>query len=85
MRHYTLKVCEDLITRYITEYQGKATVLNEGILGLGVIVLHSAPNKKSVVIRVRFLNNRSITHTIIRYNKLPKKYKLLIEKEFTLN
>lgn len=72
---YSLKACEDLIDKYVNEYKGECLVLEEGSLGLGTILLHSAPNKKSIIINEVFINPWSSGHTIRKYNKLPNKYK----------
>ena len=50
MKNYSLKSCEKLIDTYVNEYKGEATILDEGVLGLGKILLHSADGKKSIVI-----------------------------------
>ena len=78
MTHYTLKTCQDLIDRYVNEYNGECTTLEEGCLGLGAVLLHNAEGKKSIIIKEVYLNDWSSTHTIRKYNKLPKKYKQLI-------
>ena len=74
MKLYTLKYCEDLISKYINIHKGEAETIKEGSLGLGTILLHGAEGKKSVVIQEVFLNAWSSGHTIKMYNKLPKKY-----------
>ena len=78
MKHYTLKACESLIERYVNEYKGELKELEEGVLGLGVVLLHSGINAKTIVIRERFETSWSSTHTIRKYNKIPKKYERLI-------
>lgn len=75
MRSFRLKDCEMLIDKYINEYGGECTILNEGCLGLGTVLLHSAKNKKTILIKEVFLNEWSSGHTIRMYNKMPKKYK----------
>ena len=71
---YTLNSCEELIKKYINVYQGEATTIDEGILGLGTVLLHSAAGKKSIIIKEVYINEWSSGHTIRMYNKLPKKY-----------
>ena len=71
---YTLKACEDLISKYVNEYGGEAVVFDEGVLGLGTIVLRYATGMKSYVIKEFYINAWSSGHTIRAYNKLPKKY-----------
>ena len=73
MKHYTPGVCESLIYKYLHEFKGEVTVIKEGCLGLGTVLL-SAEGMKYVVIRERFQTSWSSTHTIRMYNKLPKKY-----------
>jgi hypothetical protein len=72
---YTLASCEMLISKYVNEYKGECLVLEEGILGLGTILLHGAENKKSILIKEVYLNPWNSGHTIRMYNKLPKKLK----------
>jgi hypothetical protein len=79
MTNYTLKSCEDLITKYVNEYKGEATVIEEGVLGLGTVLLHSAKGKKSVIIKEFYINAWASGHSIRKYNKLPKKYKKYIQ------
>jgi len=79
MTTYTLKSCEELIDKYVNQYNGKLTIIEEGCLGLGLLVLHSAKGKKTIVIREVYVNPWNSTHTIRRYNKIPKKYNNLIQ------
>ena len=79
MTYYTLQSCEELIDKYTNEYGGYAETVREGILGLGTVVLHRASGKKSIIINEVYLNANSSSHTIRKYNKLPKKYKKLLE------
>lgn len=46
MNTYRLSDCEDLISKYVNEYKGECQVIEEGVLGLGTILLHSAIGKK---------------------------------------
>ncbi len=78
MKNYSLKSCEDLITKYVNQYNGECLEIEEGCLGLGTILLHSAEGKKSILIKEVFINAWSSGHTIKMYNKLPKKYTQLI-------
>jgi hypothetical protein len=78
MKTYTLKSCEELIQRYVHQLGGQATTIDEGCLGLGTLILHDAPGKKSVLIREVYLNEWSSGHTIRKYNKLPAKYQKII-------
>jgi len=74
MNLYSLKDCEELITRYITKRGGQCTVLEEGVLGLGFLILHDGQNAKTILIKEVYLNEWSSAHTIRMYNKIPKKY-----------
>jgi len=75
---YSLESCEKLIDRYINEYKGQCLILEEGCLGLGKILLHSAEGKKTIVITEIFVSAWSSAHTIRRYNVIPPKYKEMI-------
>ncbi len=74
---YSLKSCETLIDKYINEYKGQITQLEEGILGLGMLMLHDAEGKKTIIIKEVFVNSWTSTHSIRMYNKMPKKYNKL--------
>lgn len=76
--NYTLQSCETLIDRYVNEYGGTLTQIYEGCLGLGFVILHDAPNKKTILIKEYFINHWSSGHTIRMYNKMPKKYEKLL-------
>jgi len=80
MKNYSLSACESLIDRYVNEFKGLCTTLEEGTLGLGITVLHDAPGKKSVVIKEYFINSWQSGHTMTNYNKLPKKYQVLVDE-----
>ena len=73
MKIYNLLACEKLISQY-AELGGEVDTIREGILGLGTIILHRAPGKKSIIINEVYLNANSSGHTIRMYNRLPKKY-----------
>ena len=78
MKEFTLQECEELIDKYVNKCQGMIHTIEEGVLGLGTILLHSAEGKKSIIIKERFVSEWSSTHTIRMYNKLPKKYESII-------
>ena len=78
MKSYTLKSCEDLISKYVNELGGECLEIREGVLGLGTILLHGAKGKKSILIKEVFVNSWVSTHIIRQFNKLPKKYSNLI-------
>lgn len=79
MKNYSLKACENLIDRYVNEYKGQATTIDEGTLGLGTVLLHHAQGKKTILIREFYLNAWSSGHSIRKYNKIPKKYEKQLE------
>jgi len=74
MKLYSLKSCESLIDTYVNTYKGVLTTIEEGVLGLGTLLLHSASGKKCIVIKEVYLTPWSSGHTIRKYNKLPRKY-----------
>lgn len=79
MKNYSLKSCMDFIDKYVNECKGEIITINEGILGLGTIILTNAPNKKSYLIQEYFINSWTSGHNVKSYNKLPKKYLKIIE------
>jgi len=70
----SLSSCENLIDRYVNEFNGQVAVIEEGCLGLGKLLLHSAIGKKTIIITEYFLNEWSSGHKVRMYNKIPKKY-----------
>ena len=74
MKTYSLKSCELLIDTYINEYGGVCDTLEEGGVGLGTVLLHSAKGYKTVIIKEKYLTSWTSTHTVRKYNKTPKKY-----------
>lgn len=70
---YNLEACEKLIKNY-QDIGGNVSVVNEGVLGLGVMVLHDAPKKQHIIIKEVCLNEWSSGHTVRQYKKLPNKY-----------
>ena len=79
MKNYSLSYCESLIDRYVNEYGGQVTTLEEGCLGLGKLILHDAPGMKSYVITEYFITSWTSGHKVRGYNKLPKKYESALE------
>jgi hypothetical protein len=79
--YYSLLYCEDLIERYINQYGGKILQIEEGCLGLGKLLLHSAPRKKTVVITEFFINSWSSGHKVRKYNIIPKCYQKLVDDQ----
>jgi hypothetical protein len=72
---YTLSACEKLISFY-AEIGGTIETIEEGCLGLGLIIC-TAEGKKTAVIQEHYLNEWSSTHTIRLYDKTPKKYQFV--------
>jgi len=81
MKIYSLECCENLIERYINQNGGEMITIDEGSLGLGIRLLHGAKGKKTIIIKEIFLNEWSSGHTITMYNKIPKKYQLIIDNQ----
>lgn len=80
MSHYTLEACQRFIDKYVNEYGGECTILEEGVLGLGTIVLHLAKGYKVAIIKEVYETAWSSSHIVRQYNKMPKKYQKLIDK-----
>lgn len=83
MKYYDLESCEKLIDNYI-EKGGEVVTLQEGCLGLGLIVCYGH-NLKTTVIKEIPINEWSSVHKIRMYNKMPKKYEDMIEKCYQNN
>lgn len=82
MNVYTIESTQKLIDEY-TEKGGSVFQIQAGVLGLGDLVLHDErePAKlKTFVIREIALNEWSSVQTIRAYNKIPEKYRVMIEK-----
>ena len=77
---YTLTACQALIDRYVNQFGGECTELEEGVLGLGTMILHNAEGKKTIVIKEVYLNAWNSGHTIQMYNKMPKKFEKMLDK-----
>ena len=69
---------KNLIDPYINKFGGQSTMVEDGVLGLGTIVLHSAPGKRDIVIKEFFINPWKSGHSVRQYNNLPKKYQTII-------
>ena len=76
--NYSLKACEELIKKYVNEYKGQYTTLEEGSLGLGLVLLRDAEGKETIVIQEYFISAWASGHTIRMYNKIPKKYEKML-------
>lgn len=77
---YRLEAVENLIQRYF-EHGGSMEELKPGSLGYGLTILYSpAENLKTFVIREVYLNEWSSGHTVRGYNRMPKKYRAMLEE-----
>ena len=74
---YSLSECEKLINKYV-ERGGEVYTIEEGSLGLGVMVL-TGNNLKTTIITEVYLNEWSSAHKVRMYNKCPKKYQEIIK------
>ena len=72
-RTYSLSAVENLINRYSQIEGNTYSVIEEGVLGYGKIIL-KAPNKKTTVITEVYQNEWSSVHKVRMYNVCPKKY-----------
>jgi hypothetical protein len=72
MQHYSLKACESFIEKEI-EKGSDVFTKEEGGLGLGTVVI-IRENGSGAIIKERYLNEWSSTHTARQYRKMPKKY-----------
>lgn len=83
MTNYSLKSCEEFISDYVTKWNGEAIILEEGCLGLGLILLTNAEGRPNhnYIIREFFINHWVSGHNVKRYNKdkIPKKYLKLMD------
>lgn len=75
---YTLEACENLINRYY-ELGGEVVTLEEGCLGLGLVMCYG-DGLKTTIIQEVYLNPWSSGHTIRMYKKMPKKYEQMLER-----
>jgi len=78
MKNYSLKSCEKLIDNYVNVACGQCTVIEEGVLGLGKVLLHGVDGIKSYVITEYYINAWTSGHKVRKYNTLPKKYEAMI-------
>jgi hypothetical protein len=72
----TLKQCTDLMQKYY-DRGGENVELEEGVLGLGKILCFGE-GLKTTIIKEVYVNAWTSTHTVIKYNKTPKKYLKII-------
>lgn len=74
---YTLEAVEQTIDKWI-EAGGEITTVKEGVLGWGLTICHGDGLKTAIITEVP-LNEWSSAHTIRIYNKMPKKYRAMLE------
>lgn len=75
---YTSTYVAQLIECYVNK-GGNVVVLEEGVLGYGLTVLYG-DKLKTVVIKEVPVNSWNSVHSVIKYNKMPEKYRKLIEQ-----
>lgn len=75
---YTSTYVAQLIECYVNK-GGNVVVLEEGVLGYGLTVLYGE-KLKTVVIKEVPVNSWNSAHSVIKYNKMPEKYRKLIEQ-----
>lgn len=78
MTYYSLEVVENLIYDYL-EKGAEVVTIEQGSLGVGTVVCFGEGLKTSVI-KEKYLNCWSSTHTIRMYNVMPKKYEILVDK-----
>jgi hypothetical protein len=79
MKNYSLTDCEKLVETYLNQFGGQIIQINEGILGIGQLILYGAKGKKTIVVTEYFINSWQSGHDIKMFNKTPKKYQKLID------
>jgi hypothetical protein len=78
MKYYTIQSIENLMNRYIESGGEVAIEIVEGSLGYGTTICFG-DGLKTAVIQEHFETAWSSIHTITMYNKLPKKYQLMLD------
>jgi hypothetical protein len=79
MKNYSLRACEECIEKYVNKYNGHCTTLEEGVLGLGTVLLHGGNGRKTIIIKEFYISAWASGHNVRQYNKMPKKYEELLE------
>jgi hypothetical protein len=74
---YTIKVVEETINNY-HKRGGEVIEVAEGSLGYGTTICFGEGLKTTIIQEV-YLNSWSSGHTIVSYNKCPKKYELMLK------
>lgn len=76
---YTIESTQKLIDDYISE-GGELFQMRDGVLGLGDFVLYDlAGNLKTYIVHEIALNEWSSGQSIRAYNRMPEKYRAMIE------
>lgn len=76
-KRYTCNAVENLISRYM-ERGGTVTTIREGVLGYGLTICHGDGLKTAIITEVPE-NAWSSSHKIRLYNKMPQKYKKMLD------
>lgn len=76
MKLYTFRQAEQLVNKYLSK-GGCMHVIDEGSLAYGLVVL-TADEWKTAVIKEVYLNEWASMQNIRLYNETPKKYQTLI-------
>lgn len=74
---YTLEAVNQTVNKWI-EAGGEISTVEDGVLGWGLTICNGDGLKTAVITEVP-LNCWSSAHTIRIYNKMPKKYKAMLE------
>lgn len=74
---YTLEAVEQTIDKWIAA-GGQIDTVEEGTLGYGLTICHGEGLRTAVITEVP-LNCWSSAHKIRIYNKMPKKYRAMLE------
>ena len=77
VKTYDLDFCELLMQVYINN-GGEVVTLEEGCLGLGLVICYGC-GLKTAVITEKYVNCWTSTHTIDMYTEIPEKYKTTLE------
>ena len=74
---YTLEAVNQTVNKWI-EAGGEISTVEEGVPGWGLTICHGDGLRTAIITEVP-LNSWSSAHTIRIYNKMPKKYKAMLE------
>lgn len=80
---YTLGACENLMKRYY-EAGGECITVEEGSLGLGTVICYGDGLKVAIITEV-YINCWTSGHKVRMYNKMPEKYRKMLEKWYEEN